>query len=902
MGHVLFFEHRRAYGAPHRRSFLYIALVLALVMSQMVFVADRALAAGHITGLGSEAAVLENEVYFNTLETEEIQWIWNDAIAPVNEVQNISHGGLGGDFTLTYAGSAESDAIDFAALPGVVETAIEGLSTITDVTVTGVPGNYDVTFIDPGLRDNELLVVGTNNLTPDPTPISITETTKGGNGTFTLSFGNETTGPIRGNAAAAEVEAALEALVGIPDDLVVTGNGNAGDEWKVTFPRGVPMLSATDSLFMGKTTSITENTKGTSAPIDSAGIAYLGGTFLVSDSEIDEEPTVYDNVNVWEFTNVPTIVRTAVFDESPIEPTGLDYNSSGNGRLYISNDSSGLIFDVDLGLDGIFGTGDDSFTTFDTEAAGISDPEDVAWDPVGGQVFIASGVGVGADPITVTPVHPGADGALGGGDDIVGTTMDFSGMLGDLEGLGYRAESDTLLLVDPTGSELIYEMTKDGRLVRTIGINPTQRPSDVVVAPASAGGGNNLYLVDRGTDNNTAEPPPRDGRWYEFSTAFANLAPFVDAGTDQVIAFGAQAALVGDSYDDGQGSAYGAPPFVPSVVWSKVSGPGTVTFDDDTALSTNASFSQSGVYVLKLESTDGDLSNEDTIQVTMSPDPNMAPVVNAGPDQTITLPNIATMEGLANDDGLPNPPGALTTTWSKVSGPGVVTFADSTALDTTASFSLSGTYVLRLTGDDGAKVTTDEVVVTVNPPPTGGGGGGGGVPPIEPDTFADDDDSIFEQDIEWMVAEGITNGCGPARFCPDAEVTRGQLAAFLVRALGLTAGEGANLFIDDNGHFFESEIDRLATAGITKGCAPQLFCPDDPVTRAEVAAMLVRALNLTFGGGSDLFIDDDGHQFEIHINRLGEAGITKGCGPQLFCPDDSLTRGQIAAFLHRALG
>jgi hypothetical protein len=101
---------------------------------------------------------------------------------------------------------------------------------------------------------------------------------------------------------------------------------------------------------------------------------------------------------------------------------------------------------------------------------------------------------------------------------------------------------------------------------------------------------------------------------------------------------------------------------------------------------------------------------------------NQPPGVDAGPDQAVTLPAAASLDGTVTDDGMPNPPGAVTTTWSLVSGPGTVTFADPNAVDTTASFSGAGTYVLRLTADDGGFVASDEVTVTVN----GGGGGTGG--------------------------------------------------------------------------------------------------------------------------------------------------------------------------------
>ncbi len=114
-------------------------------------------------------------------------------------------------------------------------------------------------------------------------------------------------------------------------------------------------------------------------------------------------------------------------------------------------------------------------------------------------------------------------------------------------------------------------------------------------------------------------------------------------------------------------------------------------------------------------------------------------------------------------------------------------------------------------------------------------------------------------------------------------------------------------FTDDSGHLFEDDIDAIADAGITRGCNPPentLFCPDDTVTRGQMAAFLVRALNLTDDGGGDLFVDDDSSVFEGDIDRLAAADVTRGCNPPTndrFCPDDELTRGQMAAFLARAL-
>lgn len=93
---------------------------------------------------------------------------------------------------------------------------------------------------------------------------------------------------------------------------------------------------------------------------------------------------------------------------------------------------------------------------------------------------------------------------------------------------------------------------------------------------------------------------------------------------------------------------------------------------------------------------------------------NQPPVVNAGAAQTVVLPASAGLTGTASDDGLPVPPGRITTTWTKLSGPGTVSFGHPEALVTTASFSVAGTYVLRLAADDGATTTTSDVVITVD--------------------------------------------------------------------------------------------------------------------------------------------------------------------------------------------
>jgi PKD repeat protein len=150
--------------------------------------------------------------------------------------------------------------------------------------------------------------------------------------------------------------------------------------------------------------------------------------------------------------------------------------------------------------------------------------------------------------------------------------------------------------------------------------------------------------------------------------------------------------------------------------WSKISGPGTVTFGSGSTLNSIVAFSTAGTYTLRLTVSDGALLATDDVVIVVNPVPpvNQAPVVNAGADQTITLPSSATLAGSVTDDGLPSG-GTLTKSWSKISGPGTVTFGSGASLSTAVAFSAAGTYNLRLTANDGALSSADDVIVTVNP-------------------------------------------------------------------------------------------------------------------------------------------------------------------------------------------
>lgn len=163
--------------------------------------------------------------------------------------------------------------------------------------------------------------------------------------------------------------------------------------------------------------------------------------------------------------------------------------------------------------------------------------------------------------------------------------------------------------------------------------------------------------------------------------------------------------------------------------------------------------------------------------------------------------------------------------------------------------------------------------------------------------FTDIGASQFRSDIDWLYNAGITRGCTDTRFCPGGTVTRGEMAAFLVRMFALPPS-ATDFFTDDGRSIFESDINALAASGITGGCGAGRYCPDAPVTREQMAAFLVRATGAP-ETGADYFLDDERSQFEAMINRSAAAGLTGGCGTYRFCPRGMVTRGEMAAFLHR---
>jgi sulfopyruvate decarboxylase TPP-binding subunit len=172
-------------------------------------------------------------------------------------------------------------------------------------------------------------------------------------------------------------------------------------------------------------------------------------------------------------------------------------------------------------------------------------------------------------------------------------------------------------------------------------------------------------------------------------------------------------------------------------------------------------------------------------------------------------------------------------------------------------------------------------------------------------------DFAFDE-VETIADAGITTGCStsPSLFCPDSSITRGQMAVFLLRAMGhaghLPAYRG--IFADvPASNPFARYIEHLYDHGVTSGCAtsPRRYCPDDSVTRGQMAVFLLRAIGHAghLPAYRAIFADvPASNPFARYIEHLYDHGITGGCAtnPLRYCPNSAVTRAQMAVFLVRA--
>ncbi len=349
----------------------------------------------------------------------------------------------------------------------------------------------------------------------------------------------------------------------------------------------------------------------------------------------------------------------------------------------------------------------------------------------------------------------------------------------------------------------------------------------------------------------------------------ANQAPVVQAGPKQVVILPANANLHGTVMDDGLpvGGTL-------TVGWSKVSGPGSVAFSAPDSTNTTASFSEAGDYVLRLTANDSALSGYAEVKVVVrTPAMNEAPVVSAGPDKVIGLTNVAALNGTVTDDGMPQG-GTVTVSWSVVSGPGTVTFENSSVTNARASFSATGTYVLRLTASDSALSATSDVTVTVYPY---------NQPPV---VDAGPDQTIIVPDPDLLISSGLmpTN--------PSVEMSQSLLSVpHWNNAVGQPGFDGwvgrkslswSGTCLFAGGDFYHSGTNVIGQIGRWDGTNwSGLYDPESTYPGGPTVGYVGGSIGSISGLNSNLFVEGWGFLYPIWP---GPARVSYRWDGQHWCP------------------
>lgn len=166
--------------------------------------------------------------------------------------------------------------------------------------------------------------------------------------------------------------------------------------------------------------------------------------------------------------------------------------------------------------------------------------------------------------------------------------------------------------------------------------------------------------------------------------------------------------------------------------------------------------------------------------------------------------------------------------------------------------------------------------------------------------FDDDDGTSHEYATVWAVEAGIANGTSATTYAPTRALQRGQMASLLVATFQIPAASDPHGFedvADDNAH--RDAIAALAESGITSGTSATTFGPSEPVTRAQMATFLAKAAGWDRTGTPEFSDVSASNTHAGAIAAIADEGVTSGCGGDRYCPDEAVSRGQMASFLYR---
>ncbi len=384
------------------------------------------------------------------------------------------------------------------------------------------------------------------------------------------------------------------------------------------------------------------------------------------------QPEQYNFITAFQSNLVRTTNTSAYSPPSP-DSSGLTYINSRNTLMMsdceVEETVSGITHFMganvwEVNLDGTVVRTANISSVAPTSVPMTDEPTGMSWNPANGHYYISDD-----DAVRVYDLNPGTDGLIGTADDSWTSFSTNTAGNGDPEGIAYDSWRNQLNVIDGVNQE-VYQYSLSGTLlghfdVQVYGVSD---PEGIDFNPISG----TLFILSSSSNRIIVE-----------TTTTGSMIQSINVSAS---ASSAPAGLAYAPASDGSGLQR--------------------FYIVDRGIDNNAN----------PNIIDGRMY-EMTAPVPGSPG-NTPPVVNAGPNQTVSIANGVTLIGTASDDGLPNPPNALTTQWSMVSGPGNVTFTNPNALNTTASFSVVGPYVLRLSASDSEIISYDELNITV----TGVGG------------------------------------------------------------------------------------------------------------------------------------------------------------------------------------
>jgi len=436
-----------------------------------------------------------------------------------------------------------------------------------------------------------------------------------------------------------------------------------------------------------------------------------------------------------------TSFRAGDFGNS--DPEGVAYDTL-QGHLFVVDGVDGRVFEVAPGNNGVFDgvapAGDDQVTSFDVLALGLSDPEGIAFNPENGHLYLVGNPAQSVLEITtegalvqiidISAANPKNPAGIvyapsstdpnvmslyiaDRGADNDANPDENDGRVYEMSLVSSNPGSVTMCSVAVRDAYINQEHPDENRGSETdLKVKPDagkERRSLIAFDLDSIPTGSNitdaaLWLYeDNHKDNQTVFVHYVTGDWDESQVTWAESS----ASTSWTTPGGDFDATVIASFAPDSDGVYREID-ITSVVQDWVNG--TLANYGLMLRSTGANGE------VKFKSREeGNSEKQPRLCVTyeLPPSGNQAPTVDAGPNQTIAFPGKVVLSATVTDDGEPDPPGAVAITWTQVTGPGTVTFGDPSAVDTTASFSDVGNYVLRLTADDGELEASDDLVVSV---------------------------------------------------------------------------------------------------------------------------------------------------------------------------------------------